>query len=116
MNNLETLDTRMNEMIRAGKILEALDEFYADDAQFQEGNTPPRIGKRNHREFLVGFLGSLKAFNGATLHSQAIGTNVTLTEWTFDLVGPHGPILWNEVLRRTWRDGKVVSERYYTAT
>ena len=58
---------------------------------------------------------TLKAFNGATLHSQGIGENVSLTEWTFDMVGPDGPILWNEVLRRQWKEGKVVSERFYQA-
>ena len=31
------------------------------------------------------------------------------------MVGPDGPIVWNEILRREWRDGKVVSERYYKA-
>ena len=29
--------------------------------------------------------------------------------------GPDGPIVWNEILRRVWKDGKVVSERFYTA-
>jgi len=32
------------------------------------------------------------------------------------MTGPDGPILWNENLSRRWRSGKVVSERYSTAT
>lgn len=31
------------------------------------------------------------------------------------MVGPSGPIVWNEILRRKWKNGRVVSERYYTA-
>ena len=37
-------------------------------------------------------------------------------EWSVDMTGPDGPILWNEILSRRWRSGKVVSERYSTAT
>ncbi len=115
MKSIKQLDDELNALISQGKILDGLDQFYADASTFQEGNQSPRVGKATHRTFLEGFLGSLKKFNGATLHQQGVGTDVTLTEWTFDLVGPDGPILWNEVLRRQWKDGKVVSERFYTA-
>ncbi len=40
-----------------------------------------------------------------------------MSEYTFDLTKTDGtPILWNEVLRREWRDGLVINERYYTAS
>ena len=38
-----------------------------------------------------------------------------MSEWTFGLMTNNGPRLWNEVPRRRWQNGKVVSERYYTA-
>src|SRR5689334_14393740 len=116
MATVQDLEKRLNDMIRSGKILEALDEFFAEDCVFQEGNSAPRRGKATNREFLAGFFKTLKAFNGATLHSQAVSGDVALSEWTFDMVGPNGPILWNEVMTRRWRDGKVVSERYYQAS
>lgn len=115
MSNLLELETELNALTSEGKILEALDKFYSDDCTFQEGNNPVRVGKAADRAFLEGFFASLKKFNSATLHAQAVGDNVTLSEWTFDMVGADGPILWNEVLRRQWKDGKVVSERFYTA-
>ncbi len=115
MTTIEELETRLNATTAEGKILEALEEFYADDATFQEGNQPKQTSKAQHREHLTGFFATLKAFNGATLHAQAIGGNIALSEWTFDMVGPEGAILWNEVLRREWKDGKVISERFYTA-
>ena len=38
-----------------------------------------------------------------------------MSEWTFNMTGGDGAkIEWNEVLARKWRNGKVVSERYYT--
>ncbi len=115
MNNLKQVDDQLNEMTSAGQILEALERFYAEDCTFQEGNKEPLVGRRAHRDHLTEFFATLKEFTGATLHSQGVGEDATLTEWTFNMVGPEGPIVWNEILRRQWQDGKVVSERYYTA-
>ena len=115
MQNLPKIDHELNEMTSSGPILEALDRFYAEECTFQEGNKAPLMGRQAQRDNLSNFFGTLKEFKGATLHSQGVGDNTTLTEWTFDMVGPDGPIVWNEILRRRWQDGKVVSERYYTA-
>ncbi len=116
MKDLKTLETELNALTSQGKILEALEQFYALESTFQEGNGPVKPGRQAHHDFLSGFFATLKAFNGATLHAQTIGDDVTMSEWTFDMVGPEGPILWNEILRRQWKDGKVVSERFYTAS
>lgn len=103
-------------MIAKGEMVEATEMFYADNCEYQEGNKTPRGGgKQGHKEYLGAFLKTVKAVNGLTLHSQCIGDNVTMSEWTFDLSTEGGPILWNEVLRRRWSNGKVVSERFYTA-
>ena len=113
--NIKELDDQLNALNAAGKILDGLDQFYAEDCTFQEGNGDLIEGRATQHARLSTMFATLKAFNGATLRSQGVGDNVTLTEWTFDMVGPDGPILWNEVLRRQWKDGKVVSERFYQA-
>ncbi|MFM9957356.1 MAG: nuclear transport factor 2 family protein [Phycisphaerales bacterium] len=115
MSDLRALEAELNTMTKAGKILEALEIFYAEDCTFQEGNQPPRRGRKAQHDHLSAFFATLKSFNGATLHSSCIGDSAATAEWTFDMTGPNGPILWNEVLARRWRNGKVVSERYYTA-
>ena len=116
VKTLTDLETRLNAMVREGKMLEALDEFYAADCEFQEGTETPRVGRQIQSEHLSSFFSTLKSFNGATLHSQCIGDDVATAEWTFDMEGPDGPIVWNEILRRIWKHGKVVNERYYTAS
>ena len=115
-NQLEALDTELNDLDRQGKILEGLEQFYADDCTFQEGNEEPIRGKAAQGERLSAMFESLRGFNGATLHSQAVGDGITATEWTFDMTGGDGQaIIWNEVLVRHWQDGKVVRERFYQA-
>ena len=100
--------------IEAGDVLGALDEFYCENVQMQEGVAAATQGRAVNRKRLEAFLGSLSKFNGATLHSSAVSGDVSLSEWTFDMVGGDGePIVWNEVIRRRWKDGIVVHERYY---
>lgn len=115
MSTITELDSRLNEVVKQGKMLEALAEFYDEECSFQEGSDTPRVGRQTQHDHLAGFFATLKGFNGATLHSQGVGSDTTLTEWTFDMIGPDGPIIWNEVLRRKWDNGKVISERFYTA-
>ena len=116
MENLNELETKLNALIAKGEMVKATEDFYADDCVYQEGNLPARTGgKKGHIDYLNGFLKTVKSVNGLTLHSQAVGDHVTMSEWTFDLSTESGPVLWNEVLRRRWENGKVVSERFYTA-
>ncbi len=107
-------DAALNTKIQAGDVLGALDEFYDDNVHMQEGVGEAVQGRTENKRRLEGFLGSLSKFNGATLHSAAVNGDVSLSEWTFDMVGGDGqPIVWNEVIRRKWEGGVVVHERYY---
>jgi hypothetical protein len=116
MEDLKALETSLNALIAKGEMVEATEQFYADDCVWQEGNQPARSGgKQGHKEYLTALFKTVKAVSGLTLRSQAIGDGVSISEWTFDLSTESGPVLWNEVLRRRWLNGKVVSERFYTA-
>jgi hypothetical protein len=116
MEDLQTLETKLNALIGKGEMIEAVEQYYADDCTYQEGNQPPRTGgKKSQKEYLSNLFKTVKTVNALTLHGQSIGDGITMSEWTFNLTTNNGPILWNEVLRRRWQDGKVVSERYYTA-
>ena len=114
---LKALIEDLDRMVLAGDILGVVDQYFADDVVTQEGNAAPVRGKAANRARLEAFLSSLRAFNGATLHSYGVGEDVTLSEYTFDLVAEDGsPLIWNEVIRRRWVNGQVVDERYYTAS
>ena len=116
MNDTELLshDTALNTLVRKGQILEGLAEHFAEDCTFQEGNDEVIRGRATQSKRLEEMFAGLKSFDGATLHCQALGEGVTLTEWTFNMTAGNGdPIVWNEVLSRQWVDGKVVRERYY---
>ena len=113
---LKALIEDFDRMVLAGDILGAVDRYFADEVVTQEGNAAPVRGKATNRANLEAFLSSLRAFNGATLHSYGLSEDVTLSEYTFDLVAEDGSsLIWNEVIRRRWANGQVIDERYYTA-
>lgn len=117
---VDTLNAKveaLDRQILAGDILGAVETFFHPDVETQEGNADDLIrGKEAKIEHLKAFFAGIAKVNGITLHSYAVGDDVTMSEFTFDLVQTDGSrILWNEVLRRRWQDGLVINERYYTA-
>lgn len=118
---IETLKHRVEALDRKileGDILGAVDAFFHPDVVTREGNAEEYTrGKAEKRARLEAFFEGIAQVNAVELHSQAVGEGVSLSEFTFDLTRTDGSrILWNEVLRRRWKDGLVIDERYYTAS
>lgn len=114
---IRELERALNEMTANGRILDALAAFYAEDCVFEEGDGARRIGREAQHAHLSNFFAGLKGLDSATLHAQAVGEGVTLSEWTFAMTASDGtPIVWNEVLVRRWRGNRVVAERFYQAS
>ena len=111
-DQVEALDN----MVLKGQILEGVDAFFHPDVVTQEGNGVITKGLTEKKAKLQEFFAGIGSVNEITLHSQSSSGDVSMSEYTFDLTQKDGtPILWNEVLRRKWKDGLVIDERYYTA-
>jgi ketosteroid isomerase-like protein len=114
--DIAALEAALIAKTKTGDMLGALDEFYAEDCLYQEGNEEPRRGRAAERAHLEAFFATLEAFNGATLHGTGVGDGVTYSEWTFDMTTKDGEhLIWNEILAHRWENGLIVSERYYQA-
>lgn len=112
--SLADLDNQINALILAGNNMEAFEKFYADDLVMQENNDEPVAGKDANRKREQDFAANIEDFHGAQLHSSVVGDNVSMSEWTFEFtLKGMGRVAFNEVIRRIWRDGLVVNERYY---
>ncbi len=111
--SLSECEQEINALILAGKAFDGFEKYYADNVTMQENTEPPTVGKDANREREQAFLGSIEEFHGAELHSWAVGDNVTMSEWTFDITMGGKRFAMVQVARRQWRDGKVVHERFY---
>lgn len=106
--------TQLDGLVTQGKILDAVDQFFHNDIVTKDVKEEEVKGKAAKRKMLEGFVDSIAKVNGITLLSSAVGDYTTLSEYIIDFDMKGGSKLyWNEVIRRTWKDGKVINERYY---
>jgi ketosteroid isomerase-like protein len=110
------LELSLNQMILEGQALDAFEKYYGEDIVMYDAGQPPREGKATNRVFEQEFFGAIAEFHGAELHGGAVHGDRSYSEWTFDFTLKDGTRITNrQVAAREWRDGKVVSERFFKA-
>lgn len=116
MSDIAARDQELNDKILQGEILEAFEEFYAEDIVMEEGDDR-RVGKDENREYEEQFVNSLEQFHSAEIKARAVDqeNNVTFSEWEnhMTLEGV-GRVEQKQVSVRTWNeDGQITSEKFY---
>jgi ketosteroid isomerase-like protein len=114
MGNVRTDETTLNDMILEGRGMDAFEQFYAEDCVMQENRDAPREGKAACRTYEEEFFGAVAEFHGATLLHSAVDGDRSYSEWVFDCTFKDGNRATNsQVASRTWKDGKVLRERFF---
>lgn len=116
MSDIAARDQELNDKILQGEILEAFEEFYAEDIVMEEGDDR-RVGKDENREYEEQFVNSLEQFHSAEIKARAVDqeNNVTFSEWEnhMTLEGV-GRVEQKQVSVRTWNeDGQITNEKFY---
>jgi ketosteroid isomerase-like protein len=108
------LEEKLNQAILTGKAMEAFEEMYDDNIVMQENSAPPTVGKAANREREIAFFSSIEQFHGAGVLSYAVNGDKSLSEWFMDVTFKGGTrYKLEQAVARTWKDGKVVFERFY---
>lgn len=105
----------LSRLILEGKTLEAMEQFYDEDVEMQENETPPRRGKRQCMERERKNLAGVAHMSARLLH-QAINPEqgVVFSEWEFVFDDPAGQTMrLTEVSVQHWRGDKVLREKFY---
>lgn len=117
MRDMIDLEQRLRHLhgyIRAGRILEAMSEFYADEVEMQENANPATVGLFANIEREKRFLSTVKEWTGFEVRTVGIGQDVTFYEAVFDFIRTDGvPVHVEQVDVARWRQGKIVHERFY---
>jgi hypothetical protein len=116
MSEIDARDQELNDKILQGEILEAFEEFYAEDIVMEEGDDR-RVGKDENREYEEQFVNSLEQFHSAEIKARAVDqeNNVTFSEWEnhMTLEGV-GRVEQKQISVRTWNeDGQITNEKFY---
>ncbi|HYL99337.1 MAG TPA: hypothetical protein VEZ90_10310 [Blastocatellia bacterium] len=65
MKDLKTLETKLNALVAKGEMIEATEQYYADNCISREGNQPPRTGGKNgQKEYLASLFKTVKTRKG----------------------------------------------------
>lgn len=100
--------------IKAGKILETFDAYYADDVVMSENRKDERVGKAANRKYEIQFLDNVQEFHGAQVGRVIVDGDHAAVEWTFDITFKGGNrVTMQQVAVQTWKNGKVVREDFY---
>ena len=115
--NIKEHATKMDSIVAQGAIVDAVKEFFAEEATTSDYNGVATASKQQMVEKMEGFAGAIAAVNDIKLHSTIVDGNESASEFTFDFnMKDNSKIYWHEVIRRKWNDGgKVIHEEYFNA-
>ncbi|MEL6499268.1 MAG: nuclear transport factor 2 family protein [Planctomycetota bacterium] len=102
--------------MKAGDIIGAFEKHYADDVVMQENNETPTEGKAANLQREHQFVASIKEFKGIWFDNIAINEDdgTAFIEYGFNFINTDDQdITYQQIARQTWKNGKVVSERFY---
>ncbi|MDO5981530.1 hypothetical protein [Flavivirga spongiicola] len=115
--NIKEQVQKIDTIVSQGAIVDALKEFFADNANTSDYGNGGTKGKLEMITKMEGFAGAIDKVNEITHHHSIVDGNVSASEFTFNFDMKDGnKIYWHEIIRRIWNDeGKVTHEEYFNA-
>ncbi len=106
--------TSLDKMVTEGNIIDAFDKYFHDDVVTHSDSGDRSKNKSQKREWLVKFFQLVQKVDRVELHGQTITGNVSHSKFTFEFTTTWGAkLLWEEIIRRTWKDNVVIDEYYF---
>lgn len=101
-------------MVEQGKYVEAIREFYAEDASMQENDEPPRAGRDRLIEHEWRMLSAHKEARTLPGSSFLLDGDRVVIHWVFEFTRPDGArFRMDELAHQRWRGELIVEERFY---
>ena len=99
-------------LVENGQMLDAMTKYYGVNVAMQENTSPPTVGFAENYARETAFYGSLRAVK-FTLASVVVEGDRAAINWVFEYTtADDQDYRMDEIAIQTWRDGKIVHERY----
>ena len=73
-------------------------------------------GKSEMIAKMQSFASAIAKVNSIALHHASLNEDISFAEFTFDFDMKDGSkVLWHEILRTIWQNGKIIEEQYFSA-
>ena len=101
-------------MVEEGKYVEAIREFYAEDASMQENNEPPRTGRDRLIDHEWRMLSAHRGARTLPGSSFLLDGDTTVVRWVFEFTRLDGTSFrMEELALQRWRGDRIVEERFF---
>ena len=112
--SLEDNVLKLIALAEQGKFLEALQQFYAEDAVMQDNNGLPRVGLANILAHERKAMAAFKEMHVNRADSFLMDADRVAINWIYEYTAADGRrYRLDEIAYQVWRNGKVIRERFY---
>ena len=100
--------------VEEGLYVEALQEFYTDDATMQENGNPPRVGLKALVAHERGVMAAFKEIRTLPVKSWLVDGDSVVIQWVFEFTRADGTrFRMDELAHQLWRGDRIAEERFY---
>ena len=101
-------------LVEANRHVEAIEEFYQEDASMQENFAPPREGRARLVAREAGFLATLTSLASRKVGPALVFGDTVAINWIFEFTFADGRSgRRDEIAHQTWRGDRILRERFY---
>ena len=104
------------DLLSKGDMMAAFEKYYSEDVIMQENNEEPRVGKETNRKFEIEYMSGIEEVHGAEIKNMAINpeSGIVFIQASMDATFKgFGRTTMEEVQVQTWKDGKIVHEKFF---
>lgn len=110
---IKQLTEAIDAHVLSGDIIGAFEKFASENCVTLSGPHDITHSKTQKMEALRWFFNNVATVNNIELKGFATGKDAADSQFVFHFTDKNGqPLVYNEVIRRTWKDGKLVEELY----
>ena len=105
---------RFVDLVEAGKGIDALDMFYAENASMQENRAQPRIGKAALLAHERAAQASVTGMTARCVRPILIEGDTVVIRWIFDYVDGRGrAVRFQELAYQRWSGDNILEEQFF---
>jgi hypothetical protein len=105
---------RFVELVEAGKAIDALDMFYAENASMQENQAQPRIGKSALLAHETAAQAAVTGMTARCVRPILIEGDTVVIRWIFDYVDGRGrAVHFQELAYQRWSGDNILEEQFF---
>ena len=98
----------------SGRHVEAIEDFYTEDASMQENHNPPRVGRDGLVAHEKAALARMKAIVTHPVERWLLDGDRVVINWRFDITAQDGVTRrMDELSIQDWVGDKIVREQFY---